>query len=160
MKITSGHVVEIEYTLTNDKGDVLDSSKGREPLAYLHGSKNIIPGLEKELEGRAKGDELKVTVEPAEGYGERNDEAIQEVPRDALANIEGLKAGAQLQADTPEGTRIFTVTEVQDDKVTLDGNHPLAGERLNFDVQVVGVREASPEEKAHGHVHGAGGHAH
>ncbi|MCB0367418.1 MAG: peptidylprolyl isomerase [Bdellovibrionaceae bacterium] len=160
MTISKDHVVEIAYTLTDDNGKVLDSSQGRGPLAYLHGARNIIPGLESELEGKTIGDALKVTVAPAQAYGERNDKLINEVPRTELAQIPDLQVGIQLQAQSPQGVQIFTVTAVGDDTVTLDGNHPLAGMTLHFDVQIVHVRKATEEELAHGHVHGPGGHQH
>lgn len=160
MTITKDHVVEIEYKLTDDKGKVLDSSEGQAPLAYLHGKKNIIPGLEKELEGRKAGDELKVSVEPTEAYGERVDALVRDVPRTELAGIPDLEVGLQLQANTPQGVQIFTIVGLSDDSVTLDGNHPLAGMKLNFAVKIVSVRKATNEELAHGHVHGPGGHHH
>lgn len=160
MTIAKDHVVEIEYTLTDEQGTVLDTSKGNEPLAYLHGSKNIIPGLEKELEGKAKGDEVKVTVPPKEAYGEYMDVLVNKVDKTELSSIPNLQVGLQLQAQTDKGVQVFTVTEINDDKVTLDGNHPLAGKTLNFDVKVANVRQATPEEISHGHVHGKGGQQH
>ncbi|MCK0537228.1 FKBP-type peptidyl-prolyl cis-trans isomerase [Alcanivorax quisquiliarum] len=161
MQIAENAVVAIHYTLTNDAGDTLDSSRERdEPLAYLHGHGNIIPGLEKALLGKQSGDTLKVTVEPAEGYGERHEGLIQEVPREAFQGVDELEPGMQFQASTDAGPRMFTITDVQDDVVTVDGNHPLAGATLHFDVEVADVRAASAEELSHGHVHGPGGHEH
>lgn len=161
MQIAENAVVAIHYTLTNDAGDTLDSSRERdEPLAYLHGHGNIIPGLEKALLGKQTGDTLKVTVEPAEGYGERHEGLIQEVPREAFQGVDELEPGMQFQASTDAGPRMFTITDVQDDVVTVDGNHPLAGATLHFDVEIADVRAASAEELSHGHVHGPGGHEH
>lgn len=160
MTITKEHVVEIDYTLTNTAGEVLDSSKGNDPLVYLHGANNIIPGLEKELEGKTTGDELEVTVEPAEGYGERIEEAVQEIPRSAVAHLTDMQVGSQLQAETPDGMQVLTVLAMDDDKVTVDANHPLAGQKLHFKVKVVSIRKATDEEVNHGHAHGPGGHNH
>lgn len=160
MNATQDHVVVIDYTLTNSSGEVLDSSQGKEPLAYLHGFQNIIPGLEKALEGKQKGDELQVKLSPEEAYGPRRDELLSVVDKNELAQIPNLEEGMQLQAQTPQGVQVFTVSAINGDKVTLDGNHPLAGEELNFSVKVVDVRKASQEELEHGHVHGAGGHQH
>lgn len=160
MQIAQNSVVAFHYTLTNDAGEVLDSSEGREPLAYLHGAGNIIPGLEKELEGRVAGDKLNATIAPAEGYGEKQDQLVQEVPRDAFQGVESIEPGMQFQAQTEGGPLMVTVTQVGGDTVTVDGNHPLAGQTLNFDVEVASVREASDEEAEHGHVHGEGGQEH
>ncbi|WP_106477284.1 FKBP-type peptidyl-prolyl cis-trans isomerase [Phytohalomonas tamaricis] len=160
MQIAQNAVVAFHYTLTNEAGEVLDSSEGREPLAYLHGSGNIIPGLEKELAGRQSGDKLQVRVEPAEGYGEIQPALVQEVPRDAFQGVEEIQPGMQFQAQTEGGPLLVTVTKLEGDTVTVDGNHPLAGETLNFDVSIEEVREASPEEMEHGHVHGPDGHHH
>ncbi|NWN83035.1 MAG: peptidylprolyl isomerase [Halomonas sp.] len=160
MQIAQNSVVAFHYTLTNDGGEVLDSSEGREPLTYLHGAGNIIPGLEKELEGRAAGDKLNATIAPAEGYGEKQDQLVQEVPRDAFQGVESIEPGMQFQAQTEGGPLMVTVTQVGGDTVTVDGNHPLAGQTLNFDVEIASVREASDEEAEHGHVHGEGGQEH
>lgn len=160
MNITNDCVVKIDYTLKDNKGQVLDSSAGREPLAFLQGKGQIIPGLEKQLNGLKKGDRTEVVVEPSEAYGERQDAKITTVPRTDLAQIPDLKEGIQLEAQTSQGRQILTVVEVKDDTVTLDANHPLAGVTLNFEVEVVDVRQALPEELAHGHVHGAGGVQH
>ncbi len=161
MLITSDKVVLIHYTLTNETGTVLDSSSGGEPLAYLQGKGNIIPGLEKALEGRQAGDKLNVRVEPVEGYGVRDAELVQQVPRRAFGSVKDVKPGMQFHAQGAHGQmRVVTVTRVQGDMVTVDGNHPLAGEVLVFDVEVAEVREATGEELEHGHVHGPGGHHH
>lgn len=161
MQISQDKVVSIHYTLTGADGETLDSSRGRgEPLAYLHGHGNIIPGLENALTGKSAGDTLNVQVAPAEGYGERYEQLVQQVPRSAFEGVDTLEPGMQFQAETGMGVRLFTITEVQGDQVTIDGNHPLAGQTLNFDVEVTEVRDASPEELEHGHVHGPGGHEH
>lgn len=160
MEIADQRVVVIHYTLTNDQGEVLDSSRGGEPLAYLQGAGNLISGLEKGLLGKKAGDALKVDVAPAEAYGERNDDLIQQVPRRAFQGVKDIKAGMSFQAQGPAGPMSVTVTRVVGDMVTVDGNHPLAGENLHFDVEVVDVRAATAEEMSHGHVHGEGGHHH
>jgi FKBP-type peptidyl-prolyl cis-trans isomerase SlyD len=160
MQIAQNSVVAFHYSLTNDAGEVLDSSEGRQPLTYLHGAGNIIPGLEKQLEGREAGEKLNVTVSPEEGYGEVQPQLVQEVPRDAFQGVEAVEPGMQFQAQTQGGPLMVTVTQVEGDTVTVDGNHPLAGQKLNFDVEIAEVREASQEEIEHGHVHGEGGHQH
>jgi FKBP-type peptidyl-prolyl cis-trans isomerase SlyD len=153
MNIANNRVVSIHYTLTNDAGEVLDSSEGREPLNYLHGAGNIIPGLENALLDKVAGDELNVTVEPADGYGVRRDELIQKVPREAFQGVDQVEPGMRFQAQTQTGPVMVTVTEVSDTEVTVDGNHELAGQRLHFAVKVEDVREATAEEQEHGHVH-------
>lgn len=160
MQIAKDKVVSIDYTLTDSAGSVLDSSKGHAPLSYLHGSGNIIPGLEKALEGKSAGDSLQVVVPPEQGYGVRDPKLIQDVPRTAFGKAE-VKAGMQFRAEGPNaGSRMVTVVSVQKDTVQIDANHPLAGQTLNFDVKIVSIREASQEELDHGHVHGPGGHHH
>ena len=147
-------VVSMHYKLTDDDGNVLDTSEGAEPLAYLHGAGNIIPGLEKALTGKIAGDSLQVKVEPAEGYGEVIPELIQTVNKTAFQGVESVEAGMAFTAQSPDGSvQRFVVKEVDGDEVTVDGNHPLAGSVLHFDVDIVGVREATEEEVAHGHVH-------
>ena len=160
MEITADRVVTIHYTLKDDNGTVLDSSAGGEPLAYIQGHGNLVSGLEKALEGKHDGITLAVVVPPAEGYGVRDEALIQRVPKRSLQGSGEIKKGMQFQARTDDGMRLFTVTGVIGDMVALDGNHPLADQTLHFDVEVVGVREATTEELEHGHVHGAGGHHH
>ncbi len=160
MQIADKTVVSIHYTLTNALGETIDSSVGQDPLVYLQGAQNIIPGLENALTGKTVGDALQVTVEPAEGYGEIRDELIQEVDRSAFQGVDDIEVGMQFMAQTPWGEQPVTVVKVEGDQITLDGNHQLAGETLNFDVEVVEVREATSEEVEHGHVHGPGGHQH
>jgi len=160
MTIKQDSVVTIHYTLRDDAGKVIDSSSPGEPLAYLHGHGNLVPGLERELEGKSSGDKLNVQVSAAEGYGEYNKELVQQVPRRSLQGIGNIKVGMQLQAQTPQGPHVVTVTRLASDMVTLDGNHELAGKVLNFEVEIADVRQATEEELSHGHVHGAGGHHH
>lgn len=157
MKISKDSVVSIDYTLKNDAGDVLDSSKEGCPLNYLHGHGNIISGLEAGLVGKETGDALDVRVAPADGYGEVVEQLRQEVPRDRFEGVESLEVGMQFQANTDRGPIAVRIVDVADDTVTVDGNHPLAGQHLNFSVKVVDVREASAEELEHGHVHSSGG---
>ena len=153
MQIEKHTVVTIDYTLTNDQGQVVDTSENNQPLAYLHGTGNIIPGLEEALEGKSSGDEVQVSIPPEKAYGERDDELKQVVPRDRFEGVEQLEPGMQFQAQTEGGVRIVTVSAVEGDDVTVDANHPLAGETLHFEVAVRDVREASSEEIEHGHVH-------
>lgn len=162
MQIAHDKVVAFHYTLTNQAGDTLDSSHQREePLTYLHGYGNIIPGLESALAGKETGDKLDVTVAPEDGYGERNDGLVQQVPISAFEGAEStLQPGMQFQAQTEAGPRIFTITAVEGEDITVDGNHPLAGETLSFSVEITDVRDATDEEQQHGHAHGPGGHEH
>ncbi|HYL00203.1 MAG TPA: peptidylprolyl isomerase [Steroidobacteraceae bacterium] len=156
MPIADNDVVTFHYTLKDDTAKVIDSSAGGEPLAYLHGHGNIVPGLERELAGKSVGDRLQVRVPAAEGYGEYDGALVQKVPRRALKGIADLRVGLRLRA----GHQAVTVTRIAGDMVTLDGNHPLAGQNLHFDVEITAVRAATEEELAHGHVHGDGGHHH
>lgn len=160
MKAAQGTVVSMHYTLTDDSGAVLDSSRDGEPLNYLHGHSNIIPGLEKALEGATAGFKSKVTVAPAEAYGEKNPEAIFEAPREHFPPDMKLEVGARVSADGPNGPITFTIVTLTDTGAVLDANHPLAGKTLHFDVEITEVRNASKEEIEHGHVHGEGGHHH
>ena len=160
MQIAANSVAYIHYTLKDDAGTVLDSSAGGEPLAYLHGGGNIIPGLEKALEGKAEGDKFSVTVKPEEGYGVRDENMVQKVPRRAFQGVKDIKPGMRFNAQTANGHATVTVVNVMGDMVTIDGNHALAGQNLNFEIEVTKVREATAEELMHGHVHGPGGHHH
>lgn len=160
MEIADRCVASFHYTLTNTQGEVLDSSSGGDPMAYLHGQGNIISGLEKALTGKKAGDKLDVTVAPADAYGERRLELIQQVPMTAFQGVPEVKPGMAFTAQSNQGPMRVTVTAVNDDQVTVDGNHPLAGETLKFSVEIAEVREASAEELEHGHVHGPGGHQH
>ena len=155
MQITDKAAVSIHYTLTTPGGEQLDSSIGEEPLLYLHGMGNIIPGLEAALVGKSVGDKFNVSIEPAQAYGEIDPEMVQVVSKRMFEDME-LEVGMQFHADVSHGSGIITVTEIDGDDVTVDGNHPLAGETLIFDVEVIDVRPATADELAHGHVHGAG----
>lgn len=146
-------VVSIHYTLTNDQGEVLDSSREREPLTYLEGAQNIIGGLETALTEKQQGDQAEVSVEPGDGYGEVNEELVQPVPLSAFEGVEKIEPGMQFQAQTPGGPQIVRVVKVEDENVVIDANHPLAGQTLHFDVEVVETREPTEEEVEHGHVH-------
>lgn len=160
MLITKNRVVSIDYTLTDDQGNVIDSSQGGEPLVYIHGVGNIIPGLEEALEGKRSGDRLAVSISPDKGYGERIEELTQTVAREQFAGIDELRVGMQFHTEGTHGAQVVTITAIAGDEVTVDGNHPLAGATLNFEVAIVNVRDAHAEELSHGHVHGEGGHHH
>ncbi|HIG65107.1 MAG TPA: peptidylprolyl isomerase [Methyloprofundus sp.] len=156
MKNTENPVVSIHYTLTNKAGEKLDSSIGAEPLSYLHGAGNIIPGLESALSESSVGDKLTVTIEAADAYGERNEQQIQTVGKEMFQGIDTIEVGMQFQADSSNGPAVVTITEIEEDNITIDGNHPLAGEQLTFDVEVMDIRPATETEMEHGHIHGAG----
>lgn len=156
MQISKNKVAAIHYTLTNNDGAILDSSDGRDPLYYIHGIGNLIPGMEDGLEGKAVGDKFQIKVDAVKGYGELDPNLVQQVPMTAFGGQE-VKEGMQFKTD--RGT-VVRVTEVGNDNVTVDANHPLAGVDLNFQVEVMDVRNATEEELQHGHVHGPGGHHH
>jgi len=159
-RVAKDQVVAIRYTLTSQSGEILDQS-GDSPLAYLHGYDNIVPGLERQLEGKAPGDKLRAVVTPAEGYGERDPAGSQRVPREAFPADIHIEEGMQFAAQSPDGRMIpMWVTEVEESAIVVDLNHPLAGETLIFDVEVVALRAASTEELSHGHVHEHGSHHH
>lgn len=154
MNIDDKCVVSFHYTLTNGDGEKLDSSDGRDPLSYLHGAGNIVPGLENALNGKTAGDALKVVVEPAEGYGDFRPELVQKVPRTAFEGVDKIEAGMQFQAQGQDGqVQMITVQDVAEDEITVNANHPLAGQVLHFDVKVEAVRVATDEEIEHGHAH-------
>ena len=154
MTVKKDKVVEMHYTLKNDAGDVIDSSQGKEPMPFLQGHGNIIPGLEKALEGMKVGETCDVSVEPEEGYGVHHAEGIQEIPKSALQGIDNLEIGMQLQSQDEQGNPfVVHVKEIKDDSIIIDANHPLAGETLHFNVSIENVRDASKEELEHGHVH-------
>lgn len=157
MQITDKTAVSIHYTLTNQHGEQLDSSRGESPLVYLHGSGNIIAGLEAALAGKQTGDKLNVTVAADQAYGEVSEDMIQVVSRTMFDGMD-IEVGMQFHAEVSHGPGIITITEIDGDDITIDGNHPLAGEALTFDVEVIDVRPATADEIAHGHVHGAGCH--
>lgn len=156
MQVADNMAVSIHYTLTNDAGETLDSSRHGEALVYLHGKGNIIPGLEKALVGKTVGDKLSVAIAPAEAYGDYIEEMVQVIPRKMFQGIDNVEVGMQFHADVSSGPGIVTVIKVEGDDVTIDGNHPLAGEALNFDVEITEVRAATEDELAHGHAHGDG----
>jgi FKBP-type peptidyl-prolyl cis-trans isomerase SlyD len=160
--IVDDAVVAMYYTLKNSEGEVLDTNRGGgEALVYMHGRQNIVPGLEKALEGKKKNDYVEVAVAPEEGYGARNEDAVQQVPLSAFPEGAPVEPGARFVARDDQGHSIPTlIVAVEGDQVTVDHNHPLAGETLHFEVTVIGIRESTDEEKAHGHVHGPGGHHH
>ena len=160
MKIEKNSVVSIEYTLKSDDGKIIDSNKGRGPLEYMQGHGNLIPGLEKELLGKKVGDTFNVVIPPEEAYGIQSDKLTQVIKKEQFQNSEEVKVGAQFQVQSGEEVRIATVTSIDKEDVTLDLNHPLAGQTLHFDVEVKNIREASAEELDHGHVHGEHGHQH
>lgn len=160
MNISENCVASFHYTLTDNTGKVLDSSEGQEPLSYLHGAGNIIPGLEDALVGKTIGDKLSVSVNAAQAYGLRDDSMVQELPSSMFSGIDNIETGMEFHAETEHGLQVVTVTKVDGDQITIDGNHPLAGVDLNFDVEITDVRTATEEELNHGHAHGAGGHHH
>lgn len=156
--ISDGVVVIMHYTLTNDKGEVLDTSDGSEPLPYLHGANNIVPGLEKELTGLKAGDSKTVDVVPEEGYGVVDEDMIQQVPRDQFPEDAEVEPGVQFIMEAEGGHNMpIWVTSVDEGMVTIDANHPLAGETLHFAVQIASLRAPTDDEKAHGHPHGLTG---
>lgn len=157
MQITDKTAVTIHYTLTNQDGEQLDSSRGEEPLLYLHGAGNIISGLEAALAGKQAGDKFNVTIAADQAYGEVSEEMIQVVSKKMFDGMD-IEIGMQFHADVSHGPGIITIIEIDGDDVTIDGNHPLAGEDLTFDVEVIDVRPATADEMAHGHIHGAGCH--
>ena len=161
MTIQLHRAVSFHYTLTDDKGTELDSSSERDPMTYIHGMGMIIPGLEQALEGQVVGASLNVSIAPEDGYGVVDLQMIEEVPRDSFRDVDTIEVGMQFEAQTEKGDTVaVAVTAVSDDTVTVDGNHPLAGKTLNFDVSIEEVRDATEEELEHGHVQGPGGHDH
>ena len=160
MQISPNTAVSIHYTLTNDAGEEIDSSIGGEPLAYLHGTGSIISGLEKALDGKEVGDKFTVHIPASDAYGQVFEDRIQVIAREMFDGIDHIEVGMQFHADVSEGPGIVTVVKVEGDEITIDGNHPLAGMPLNFDIEIIDVRPATAEELDHGHIHGAGGHHH
>ena len=158
MQITNNTAVSIHYTLTTDTGEEIDSTIGGEPLVYLHGRGNIITGLEKALDNKTVGEKFNVRIEPTEAYGEFSEDKIQVVSREMFDGIDNIEVGMQFHAAVNSGSDIITVTKIEGDNITIDGNHPLAGQALTFVIDVVGVRLATKEEISHGHIHGAGCH--
>lgn len=162
MQIAPNTVASLAYVLTDAQGNILDQADAQHPFMYLHGAHNIIPGLENALTGKQAGDELEVTIPPELAYGLKDDNLLQQVPRSMFAGAdeEHIVPGAQFHAQTNAGMQTIVITAVNGDTITIDGNHPLAGETLNFKVKVLEVRAATKDELSHGHAHGPGGHHH
>lgn len=160
MTITANKVVSFHYQVKDNSGNVVDSSDGREPLTYLHGHHNIIPGLENAMLDKVVGDKFQAVIPPAEAYGDTNPSLINDVPAAMFQGVDKVEPGMGFTANTEQGPMEVMVVEVNGDMVKVDANHPLAGHTLTFDVEVLEVRDASDEELAHGHAHGAGGHQH
>ncbi len=157
MLIADKHVVSIHYTLKGEDGTTLDSSEGKAPLVYLHGTKNIIPGLENALTGKRTGDKIQVTIQPEDAYGPLDKSLIKILPHTAFDGLENVQPGMQFEAKGEDGqTQLITVQALEAQGVLIDGNHPMAGKVLNFDIFVEEVREASEEELSHGHAHEQG----
>jgi FKBP-type peptidyl-prolyl cis-trans isomerase SlyD len=152
MQVEKDRVVAIDYTLKNDDGQVIDTSRDREPLSYIQGKGNLIPGVENALEGKSSGERVEFTVPPESGYGKRDESLVLSLERDKFSEVENLREGLRFRMDTPEGPIIFTVLKVDDSEVLVDGNHPLAGMTLNFDVTIQSVRDATAAELEHGNV--------
>ena len=159
MQVADKTVVSIDYTLTNDAGEVLDTSKGAEPLSYIHGTGQIISGLENALAGKQQGDSLTVRLAARDAYGDRDESKVMTAARAQFGGDEP-EVGLEVRSDGPDGGQVLRIVAVENDVVTLDGNHPLAGMPLTFDVTVVGVRAATKQELKHGHAHGSHGHDH
>ena len=160
MQAANDKVVTIDYELKDSEGNLIDKSENGE-FAYLHGASNIIPGLENALSGKQKGDAVQVTINPEDAYGEIDAGKIQQAPKNMFPEDVEIEPGMQFHAQTPDGQDVMvTVTQVEEDHVVIDGNHPLAGVTLDFNVTVADVRDATAEELEHQHVHGAGGHQH
>ncbi len=161
MRIEQNKVVMMHYKLSDKDGNVIDSSEGREPLAYIHGIGALVPGLEQELENKGKGEKFTAIVLPENAYGTRDEELVRVVPKSGFQGEEEMTVGMQVQIDTGDkGLAIATLTSIDGEDITLDLNHPLADTELHFDIEVMDIRLATDEEISHGHVHGEGGHQH
>lgn len=158
MIIEKNKVVSINYILSDDNNDIVETTKQQGPMIYLHGANNILPVLENALEGKSPNSRVRTTVSPKEGYGEYIEEMVQSIPLSGFPNADKVKVGVQFELDTDDGTKIATITKVDEDAFTLDMNHPLAGQTLHFDIEVAAIREASAEEIQNGqiHTHGCG----
>ena len=153
-------VVSLNYTLKNDAGDIMDTSEGRQPLIYLHGANSLIQGLEKELEGKAEGAKFNTTIAPDQAYGEIREELVQTIDKSAFQGVESVEPGMTFVAQGEGGhQQQVRITAVEGEQVTVDANHPMAGQTLHFEVEVIEVRDATAQEIEHGHVH-AHGHDH
>ena len=153
MQIEKDKVVAIDYTLKNDSGEVIDSSQGKEPLSYIQGNGNLIPGVESALEGKGPGDRVEITVPPETGYGVRDEALVLSIDRDQFSDVKDLQEGFRFRMDTSDGPEVFTVVKIDESEVLVDGNHPLAGMTLDFDITIQSIRDATAEELEHGHVH-------
>jgi FKBP-type peptidyl-prolyl cis-trans isomerase SlyD len=153
MQAQSDNVVSISYVLRDTEGEIIDQSAQDQPLSYLHGHDNIVPGLEKAIEGHVEGDEIHATVEPEEGYGHYRDELVQTVHREVFQDVEEIAPGMSFHAESEQGPIIVTIKDINGDEVTIDGNHVLAGQKLDFTVNVAGIRAATESELEHGHIH-------
>ena len=160
MPIDKNYVVSFHYTLKNGQGEVIESSADQDPLEYLHGHRNIIPGLERELTGKSVGEKFTATIKPENAYGNYDEGLLQTLSRDEFEGVDQLQIGMQFEVEDDDGIGLVTVTEINDDEVTIDGNHPLAGEILQFDIEVLEIRDATSEELTHGHAHNPDGHHH
>ena len=160
MKIAKNNVVVMHYAVSDNDGTLIDSSYDDKPMAIIQGTGYLIPGLDEALIDHQAGDKFEVAVACEQAYGERHEDYVQTVPREVLAGVEDLGLGTQLRATTDDGEQTVIVIDVQDDQITVDGNHPLAGLDLSFDAEVIEVREATADELEHGHVHGEGGCGH
>jgi len=156
VKISDKKVGIIHYTLKNNNGDTLDSSEGKPPLAYIQGMKNLIPGMEKALEGKIAGDQFNIVIPPADAYGLRNEELVSEVPLTNFPEKSEVKVGVQFQTETDDGPKIAQIIKIDNETATVDLNHPLANQTLHFKVEIIEVRDATDDELSHGHVHGEG----
>nr|WP_136250150.1 peptidylprolyl isomerase [Ningiella ruwaisensis] len=159
MQIEDKHVVTLHYTVKSEDGQAIDSSRGAEPLSFIQGSQYMIAGLEEALYGKEKGDSFEVTVEPEKAYGERHEQLVQKVPLNMFEGMD-VEVGMSFRATTEQGEQSVMIVDKDEEHVTVDGNHPLSGKTLVFDVSVEDIREATADEIAHGHVHGAGGCGH
>jgi FKBP-type peptidyl-prolyl cis-trans isomerase SlyD len=160
MQVRKDTIVSIDYTLTNDAGRQLDTSAGHGPLAYLHGHQQLIPGLERALEGKEPGDHFNATIAPSDAYGQHDPELVQSVPRSMFPSDQPIMLGQQFRSKDDDGMHLVRIAAIDEQNVKVDGNHPLAGQTLHFDLTVRAVRDATPEEIEHGHAHEPGGHSH
>jgi len=153
MKIQKDRVAYFHYTLRDQANEMLDSSQGEDPLGYIHGHENLIPGLEQALEGKQAGDTFQVTVEPDDAYGQRDEGLVETIEREQFEGVDEIEVGMRFRTESDDGDQIVTVTDINDEIITIDANHPLAAEKLTFEVEVTEVREATDAERQHGHVH-------
>lgn len=161
MTISNDKVAMIRYTLHDDKGNLLDSNMEEEPMGYIHGTGTLLEGLEDALNGKKAGDKIKVVLSPENGYGEYDKELVEEYPRSAFEEGDPVEVGSEFQYEADDGEVVYCrITKVEGDTVTVDSNHPFVDKTLNYDLEIMSVRDATAEELDHGHVHGEGGHNH